>query len=110
MKIDKKSNYTLILQEETSLVKFAHNLEKEYDNFKENSIVIQTLDKLNITEKDFFVLLKHAKVHQENNKSFVVIHKNVNIDNFPETFNIVPTLTEAEDIVQMESIQRDLGF
>jgi hypothetical protein len=34
----------------------------------------------------------------------------VNVDDFPETFNIVPTLVEAEDVIEMENIQRDLGF
>jgi hypothetical protein len=28
----------------------------------------------------------------------------------PEELLVVPTLTEAEDIIQMEEIERDLGF
>jgi hypothetical protein len=32
------------------------------------------------------------------------------MDDFPENFNIVPTLTEAEDVLEMESMERELGF
>ena len=32
------------------------------------------------------------------------------MDDFPEDFNIVPTLIEAEDIIEMENMERELGF
>ena len=32
------------------------------------------------------------------------------MDDFPEYFNIVPTLIEAEDIIEMEAMERELGF
>ena len=32
------------------------------------------------------------------------------MDDFPDNFNIVPTLQEAEDVIEMENIERDLGF
>ena len=34
----------------------------------------------------------------------------IDIDDFPESINIVPTLQEAKDIMEMEAIERDLGF
>ena len=44
------------------------------------------------------------------NKSFVIIKKGLNINDFPETLNIAPTLQEAKDILEMEAIERDLGL
>lgn len=32
------------------------------------------------------------------------------MDDFPENFNIVPTLIEAVDILEMEAMERELGF
>ena len=32
------------------------------------------------------------------------------MDDYPEDFNIVPTLIEAEDIIEMENMERELGF
>jgi hypothetical protein len=34
----------------------------------------------------------------------------MNADDFPENFNIVPTLIEAEDILEMENMERELGL
>ena len=42
--------------------------------------------------------------------SFVVVGSGFNIDIFPEKLNVVPTIKEAEDVIEMEEIQRDLGF
>jgi len=42
--------------------------------------------------------------------SFVIVFNGINIDNIPEDIVVVPTLTEAKDIIEMENIERDLGF
>jgi len=34
----------------------------------------------------------------------------ITADEAPEGLNIVPTLLEAEDVIQMENIERELGF
>ena len=31
-------------------------------------------------------------------------------DKIPDELNVVPTLIEAEDLLEMEAIERDLGF
>jgi hypothetical protein len=51
-----------------------------------------------------------AKNKQEKNTSFVLINAAINLDDLPEHINIVPTLQEAEDILEMEAIERELGF
>ncbi|MGK0448376.1 MAG: hypothetical protein ACJA2M_002166 [Polaribacter sp.] len=38
------------------------------------------------------------------------MYNNINIHDFPENFNIVPSLIEAEDILEMEAMERELGF
>ena len=43
-------------------------------------------------------------------KSFVLINDAVGIDELPDELIVVPTLQEAEDMIQMDEIQRDLGF
>ena len=40
----------------------------------------------------------------------VAISKGIEIDEIPDELSIVPTLTEALDILEMEAIERDLGF
>ena len=54
--------------------------------------------------------MKYAEQHQQNGTSFAIVNNNIDVDKFPEWFNIVPTLVEAEDVLEMEAIQRDLGL
>ncbi len=110
MQIEQKENYTLISSEKLNFDDFLAIFEEKHTNLKEKHLIIQLSESLNTTEDELFVFLKHAEQHQQNGTSFVVIKENIDVDKFPESFNIVPTLVEAIDVLEMEEIQRDLGF
>ncbi|WP_369047776.1 ribonuclease Z [Tenacibaculum sp. UWU-22] len=110
MTIKEKESYILIVPDQDSFVTFFKYFKEKHSEFEKKSIIIEFLDKFNITQEDIFVFLKYAELHRKNGTSFVIVLKDVNIDDFPETFNIVPTLVEAEDVIEMEGIERDLGF
>jgi hypothetical protein len=108
MQTVKKSNYILITSDENSFSEFYTTfLEK---GITKDHIIIQFSDVFNITKKDLSLFLDFARSKKENGTSFVVVTTEVDIDDFPETFNIVPSLLEAEDIIEMEAIERELGF
>ncbi len=44
------------------------------------------------------------------NKSFVVVTGVMQIDALPENISTAPTLQEALDLIEMEEIERDLGY
>ncbi|CAA0183250.1 conserved hypothetical protein [Tenacibaculum maritimum] len=110
MKIEQKDNYILISPEENSFDVFFNLFKENHLRLKKDHLIIKLSDNFMIIKEDIFVFLKYAEQHQKNGTSFVVICSDVDADDFPETFNIVPTLVEAEDVLEMENIQRDLGF
>ena len=110
MKIKDKVNYTLINSDENTFLEFFSEFKKIYTKHKKKHIIIKISDDFNTTRENILLFLVFADEHQKNGTSFVLVLKDVNIDDFPETINIVPTLIEAEDVIQMENIQRDLGF
>lgn len=110
MNITDKTDYTLIASDEKTLSSFIENFENEYVNLTGKNLIIVISEEFNASNKNILLFLNYAHEHQDNGTSFVVVSKDVNIDDFPETFNIVPTLVEAEDVIEMENIQRDLGF
>lgn len=59
-------------------------------------------------KKNISFFLETTKIQKINNKSFVVVKNGIDIDKIPELLNITPTLVEAEDILEMEAIERDL--
>ncbi|MCI2230120.1 hypothetical protein MC378_13155 [Polaribacter sp. MSW13] len=110
MQIDKKSNYTLISFDEKQFTNCYNSFLKEVKALEKEHLILQISEDINVTNKDFLLFLDIAAQKKENGTSFVVVNTKVNVNDFPETFNIVPTLQEAEDILEMEAIERELGF
>ena len=48
--------------------------------------------------------------HRGNGTSFVLVCNEVDIDEVPDEICIAPTFEEALDILEMDAIERDLGF
>ena len=46
--------------------------------------------------------------HRGARKSFVLVTDKVTYEDVPEEINLVPTIQEAKDIIEMEEIERDL--
>ncbi|WBX74326.1 hypothetical protein PG913_03740 [Tenacibaculum pacificus] len=110
MKIEDKNNYILISSEEKNFQDFFLTFEKEHFNYNKKHVIVEVLGDFCASKENISLFLEYADKHQQNGTSFVIIVKDVNIDDFPETFNIVPTLVEAQDVLDMENMQRDLGF
>ena len=110
MQIKEATSYTLISSDEDSFKEFQKSVFKKINDFDKNHLIIQISEELSIDKKDFLLFLKIAEQKKENGTSFVVLNSSVNADDFAENLNIVPTLQEAEDILEMETIERELGF
>jgi hypothetical protein len=108
MIVEKKENYTLISSDEDSFSDFYTSFFKLQKNRKEEHLVLQISNNINITQEEFSLFLINIK--KEPDKSFVIVYNKVNIDDLPQNLNIVPTLLEAEDILEMEAMERELGF
>ncbi|GAB7257212.1 hypothetical protein [uncultured Polaribacter sp.] len=110
MLITKKENYILVTSEEENFTEFYKKFKDNYGYIKDGHLIIHISKKISIENKDFLLFLDIAEEKQQNGTSFVIVNSVIDIDNFPESLNIVPTLQEAEDILEMEAIERELGF
>ena len=108
--IEKKEKYTLISSDENSFTDLYNSFIKEIQNNNEEHIFLKFSDKINVNKEDFLLFLSIAEQKKEIGTSFVIVNNMINIDDFPENFNIVPTLIEAVDILEMEAMERELGF
>ncbi|MCG1037012.1 hypothetical protein [Polaribacter sargassicola] len=110
MQIDKKETYTLINSDENSFSDFYNSFLIEEKKLTKEHLIIHISNNINISNEEFLLFLNIAEEKKQNGTSFVVIYNNINIDDFPENFNITPTLQEAIDIIDMENMERELGF
>lgn len=107
---NKTEKYTLIKADENSVESFVTTLQKTLEKFEGEHLVIDFSEIINIKIEDLSLILELSTLHKENGTSFVVILHGIDIDKIPEEINVVPTLTEAIDILEMDEIERDLGF
>ena len=106
IKIVENDQYTYISVEKSSFSK----LTQELPEISSNHLVIELSENIIIVEEKISFFLKAASNLKAKGKSFVIIQKRINIDDFPDVLNIAPTIQEAKDILEMEAIERDLGF
>ena len=109
MKTTKKENYILIASQGDSLADFASELTRHHADFSAENVVVD-LRLFEASSSQLMAFLEISNVHRNENKSFVLVNDALGIDELPEELVVVPTLQEAEDMVQMDEIQRDLGF
>ena len=110
MKVIIKEKYTLLKDQESNIDNFILKIENQYNMFETSNLILdishdETVK--NITLNQFKDL---AKKHKKNKKSLVIIAENIDFNLVPIQLNVVPTLIEAVDIIELEEIERDLGF
>lgn len=110
MLITKRKKYTLISSDEKSFSDFFSSFLSKKNDFEHEHLVVLISDTIIASDKDLMLFLDFSKKKKENGTSFVIVNSSINIDDFPESFNIVPTIIEAEDILDMEEIERALDF
>ncbi|MEO9569608.1 MAG: hypothetical protein ABJH82_02185 [Polaribacter sp.] len=110
MKIEKKDTFTLITSDENSFTELYNSFLTKEKNLEKENIVVQNSKNINVSTKEFLLFLNIAEQKKQNGTSFVIVSSDIDMDNFPDNFNIVPTLQEAKDVIEMENIERDLGF
>lgn len=110
MNIEKTDIAIICKNEGKSIELFFKDFSKNYSKFANNNIIIQFSDNKGEETENILLFLQYSKEHQINGMSFVIVVNGINFDNIPEGIIVVPTLTEAKDIIEMENIERDLGF
>ena len=105
-----KENYTILKDEKDDPKDFASFINRILDQFKSKNLVIDLQKYGKMTLEELLCYLKPSLNHYKNKRSFIIINDTINIDDVPEELRVVPTPQEAEDMVQMEEIERDLGF
>jgi len=103
----KTVNQTIIItpnDEDSSTI--IHKIQAEKAQFEDKNMIVD-LSAHPSADANAFIAL--SQEHTANKKSFVLVVHNADMDDFEEIV-VVPTLQEAHDIIEMEEIERDLGF
>lgn len=89
---------------------FFEEFNENYTNFKSENIILDFSRNISIDLKEILLFSQKSKEHKNNNKSFVIVCNGIKFDELPNELIAVPTFKEAEDIIDIEDIERDLGI
>lgn len=111
MKVTEKTTYTLLEDERDDVRDFALYLENVVPlYYDKKNLIIDLLKYEMLTLEDLIQFLKLSNYQRADKRSFVIVNKDINYDFVPDEMMVVPTIDEAADIIDMEEIERDLGF
>ena len=110
MEVVRKPNYTCIKQTQNSVNLFFNELQNRYQEFVKDHLIIHFSEKKSVLIEELLLFLDLNNQHRKNGTSFVLICNGANIDEIPDEIQVVPTLTEALDILEMDAIERELGL
>lgn len=110
MSIEKTDIATIFSTKELSIEDFFSDFSKKYANFKNENIIVDFSKAKEVSIENILLFSPIVNEHKNNGMSFVIVMNGIEADRFPDEMIVVPTLLEAKDIVEMENIERDLGF
>ena len=111
MQISKGKQSVIITAKGEKLGHFVSSLgEALAGDYGDDNCVIDLSTYTTLNLDGLLKFLSLSNTHRQAGKSCVLVNATVNYDTVPDELLVVPTLQEAEDIIEMEEIERDLGF
>ena len=110
MKVDQKGHTINIRDTHGDFTSFLMKITHQYKTFEKHNIIIDLLMHKDLTTNDIKLFMPLSKLHKKAKKSFVIVTSDFDYNSVPAKLTVVPSLLEAHDIIEMEEIERDLGF
>ena len=113
MTFESKENTTIITYEDSDIIgrPFRDEIKRKYKSFSSHNIVVDLSPMKSVLSKHIKYFAELASRHKElSDKSFVIVTGPIALKLLPDGLNVVPTLHEALDTIEIEEIERDLGI
>lgn len=110
MQISTQNNIAILTQKSELLTDFLSQLQQQWPSLNSQHLVLVLLAKQDIEGAALSLIEELSAAHKELRRSFVVVTDALDYDSAPEHVEVVPTLQEALDVIEMEEIERDLGI
>lgn len=110
MKVDQKGHTVTIKDTQGDFYAFLDKVTTQFKTFEKQNIIIDLTAATAVYEKEIKLFLTLSKQQKKAKKSFVIVVNDLDFNAISDKLIVVPSLLEAHDIIEMEEIERDLGF
>ncbi len=110
MKVEEKGHTIIIKDTEGNIQTFLEKVTDQHNSYKNHNLVLDVTQDESVTIVSLKLCSPLSKIHKKGKKSFVIVANTIDFNSVPASLLVVPTLLEAHDMIEMEEIERDLGF
>ncbi|SHJ15254.1 ribonuclease Z [Flavobacterium terrae] len=110
MKVDHKGHTTIIKDTEGDSLTFLEKVSNQFQTYKETNVILDISHDTSVDIKSIKNFVDLAKKFKKEKKSFVIVAEGIDFNDVLVSLHVVPTVLEAHDLIEMEEIERDLGF
>ena len=110
MKVTTKGHTTIIKDTQGNFSSFIEKLTNQFNTYKEQNLILDVTKDENLSINNLLIVKDLAKKHKKEKKTMVFVAENIDFNKIPDFLLVVPSVLEAHDIIEMEEIERDLGF
>jgi len=111
MKIDTHENFIIVKENINNFEDFITSLNpKSNVQLSGKNIIIDLLEFDGFCLEKLSLFSELATIFRKYNNSFVIVNNQINLNEIPDDILVVPSLQEAKDIIEMETIERELGM
>ena len=110
MKVDIKGHTTIIKDTQGDILAFLEKITQQHASYKDQNLILDVSHDKSVAISSIKLFTDLSKQHKKGKKSFVIVAENIDFNAVTKALVVVPSVLEAHDIIEMEEIERDLGF
>jgi hypothetical protein len=110
MKVFVNGHTTVLKDTQGDFYFFLDNITNQHDSYKNQNLILDITHDKSITIQSIKAFAELSRLHCKGKKSFVIVAENIDFNAVPKSLVVVPSVLEAQDIIDMDEIERDLGF
>lgn len=110
MKVDIKGHTTIIKDTQGDILAFLEKITQQHASYKDQNLILDVSHDKSVAISSIKLFTDLSKQHKKGKKSFVIVAEDIDFNAVTKALVVVPSVLEAHDIIEMEEIERDLGF
>ena len=110
MKVVVKGHTTVLIDTHGDCGLFLDKVTTQHLSYINQNLILDVTHDKSTTIQSIRAFTDLSKLHCKGKKSFVIVAENIDFNSLPKSLVVVPSVLEAHDIIDMDEIERDLGF
>jgi anti-anti-sigma regulatory factor len=103
------NNHTTVFEITGELALALAQFDTDYETYQSQNWIVDA-NAIVVDKSTIKALEPLSKKHKKQKKSFVIVAKDIDFNKIAAKISIAPTIQEAHDMIELEEIERDLGF